>query len=188
MEFYIGQIFEKKYPPTAAFWCNGNNAYIEEIDKIEDVRRFEIKEIHVPALTHEELVEFLYQEKCKVAYNGVTILIGENKYLFETTQDSITMCNSMALALNSQEDGYILNWKVWQNNSPIMLAITKAQFNEIFAFGMFMINQAFAIEGILNNEQEAFTEDQLADEEFIAEFKAKSVNEFSGISTEFIIE
>lgn len=138
-------------------------------------------------IAHEELVEFLYQEKCNVAYNGVTIVIGNNKYLFETTQDSITMCNSMALALNAQPDEYLLYWKVWQDNSPIMLAITKAQFTEIFSFGMLMINEAFSVEGMLNAEQEAFTDEQLADEEFIAEFKAKAVNEFSRISTEFII-
>lgn len=33
-EFYIGQIFEGKYPPAAAVWCNRNNAFIEEIDPI----------------------------------------------------------------------------------------------------------------------------------------------------------
>jgi hypothetical protein len=28
MQFYIGQVFEKKYPPEAAQWCNENRAYI----------------------------------------------------------------------------------------------------------------------------------------------------------------
>ena len=47
-EFYIGQIFEGKYPPMAAVWCNQNNAYIEKIgDGV-----YEIKEI--PAPTPEE--------------------------------------------------------------------------------------------------------------------------------------
>lgn len=48
-EFYIGQIFDGKYPPMAAVWCNANNAFIE---KIAD-NRYEIKA--VPAPTEEEI-------------------------------------------------------------------------------------------------------------------------------------
>lgn len=44
MEYYIGQIFNETYPPDAASWCNENNAYIEEIEPLKGVRRFEIKE------------------------------------------------------------------------------------------------------------------------------------------------
>lgn len=29
MEFYIGQTFTATYPPEAAVWCNGHNAYIK---------------------------------------------------------------------------------------------------------------------------------------------------------------
>lgn len=57
MEFYIGQIFENKYPPTAAIWCNGNNAYIAEIDAVDGIRRFEIKEVIAPTPTPEEIVK-----------------------------------------------------------------------------------------------------------------------------------
>lgn len=51
MEYYIGQIFEGKYPPAAACWCNANNAYIEVIGD----HRYEIKAVP-PALapTKEE--------------------------------------------------------------------------------------------------------------------------------------
>lgn len=48
-EFYIGQIFDGKYPPMAAVWCNANNAFIE---KIAD-NRYEIKA--VPAPSEEEI-------------------------------------------------------------------------------------------------------------------------------------
>ena len=34
MTFEIGQIFEEKYPPECAIWCNENNAYIEEIEAV----------------------------------------------------------------------------------------------------------------------------------------------------------
>ena len=40
-EYCIGQIFEGKYPPAAAVWCNANNAYIEVIGD----HRYEIKAI-----------------------------------------------------------------------------------------------------------------------------------------------
>ena len=54
MEFEIGQVFEGIYPPEAASWCNqAGNCYIEEIESINGVRRFEIK--GVPAPDEEEL-------------------------------------------------------------------------------------------------------------------------------------
>ena len=30
--YNIGQIFQGKYPPDAAVWCNRNGAYIEAVD------------------------------------------------------------------------------------------------------------------------------------------------------------
>lgn len=45
MEFQIGQIFEGKYPPEAAVWCNKNNAYI-----IKEDGKFIIKAIPEPDL------------------------------------------------------------------------------------------------------------------------------------------
>ena len=50
-EYYIGQIFEGKYPPMAAVWCNANNAFIDVIGD----HRYEIKAIPpAPAPTKEE--------------------------------------------------------------------------------------------------------------------------------------
>lgn len=43
-EYYIGQIFKEEYPPEAADWCNSNNCFIDEIEPINNKRRFEIKE------------------------------------------------------------------------------------------------------------------------------------------------
>lgn len=54
-EYYIGQIFEGEYPPEAAEWCNNrNDAYIDEIEPLNDVRRFEIKEIPQPTAEDRE--------------------------------------------------------------------------------------------------------------------------------------
>lgn len=58
-EYYIGQIFEGKYPPEAAVWCNTNNAYIEVIGD----HRYEIKAIPpAPAPTREDV------EQMRIAY------------------------------------------------------------------------------------------------------------------------
>lgn len=48
MNFFIGQIFDSIYPPEAAQWCNKNNSYIEEIEPVNGVRRFQIKAIQEP--------------------------------------------------------------------------------------------------------------------------------------------
>ena len=44
MTYEIGQIFEGMYPKEAADWCADNNAYIDEIEPLNQKRRFEIKE------------------------------------------------------------------------------------------------------------------------------------------------
>lgn len=54
-EYTIGQIFPDTYPPEAALWCNDHNAYIEEIEAVDGVRRFQI--VAVPEPTAEELAE-----------------------------------------------------------------------------------------------------------------------------------
>lgn len=41
-EYYIGQIFIETYPEDCADWCNVNNAYITEIEPLNNARRFEI--------------------------------------------------------------------------------------------------------------------------------------------------
>lgn len=52
--FNIGQIFEYIYTPEASEWCNANNCYLEEIEPINGVRRFEIKEVKPYIETEEE--------------------------------------------------------------------------------------------------------------------------------------
>lgn len=50
-EFYVGQIFEGKYPPAAAIACNQNGWFIEKIGD----NRYEIKAVPpAPAPTKEE--------------------------------------------------------------------------------------------------------------------------------------
>lgn len=67
------------------------------------------------------------------------------------------MCNSRALALSTQPDTTQITWKVWQDSTPTVLIISKAEFNAIFSFGMLMINTAFGIEGVLNEQVQKMT-------------------------------
>lgn len=54
-EYYIGQIFNKTYPVQAADWCGKNNAYIDEIEPINNVIRFQIKEQEQYIPTEDEI-------------------------------------------------------------------------------------------------------------------------------------
>lgn len=75
-EFYIGQIFENTYPSEAAEFCNNRgDCYIDEIEGIDGVRRFEIKEvepeteeekrarINMLSLTKADVLLALYEDK-----------------------------------------------------------------------------------------------------------------------------
>lgn len=141
----------------------------------------------IPPATYQELTEFLYQQKCKVAYGGVTVVKNNQHYTFETTQDSITMCNSLALAIASQPDTYTIYWKCWCDGMPKMLQLTKVQFNAIFAFGIQMINQAFAVQGTLNTTVQSMLSYQMQDQEYIAQFKQQAEEAFSAVNTVFNI-
>jgi hypothetical protein len=82
------------------------------------------------------LTEFLYQEKCKIAYGGVTVIKEGELYLFETNQNSITMANGKATAIFNKSEDFQINWKTWKDNLPVILTLTKKEFNEIFNFSM----------------------------------------------------
>lgn len=73
-EYHIGQIFEGKYPPEAAIWCNKNNAYIE---KIAD-NRYEIKEVPAPSeaeINAGKIVE-LKEELASTDYKAIKFAEG----------------------------------------------------------------------------------------------------------------
>ncbi len=53
MTFEIEQIFKEKYPPEVAVWCGENNAYIEEIERKDGKRQFQI--VAIPEPTVEEV-------------------------------------------------------------------------------------------------------------------------------------
>lgn len=81
-EYYIGQIFEGVYPPSAAIACNKNGWYIEEIDSIEkeveetysEIETVE-KEVVIPAVTHEEIIPAEYDEDGNVIKEEEVVVV-----------------------------------------------------------------------------------------------------------------
>lgn len=62
MTFEIGRIFEGDYPPEAAVWCNERqDCYIDEIEKLDGVRRFQI--VAVPEPTDEDVADQMRAER-----------------------------------------------------------------------------------------------------------------------------
>lgn len=180
MNYYIGQIFNG-YPPLKAIdWINKNNCKLQKNGSIYTIVE---NPKYIP--TKADLSEFGYQEKCKVAYGGVTVKKDDNEYTFETTQDSITMCNSRAFAIVDKPDDFIITWKVWQGDIPTVINITKAEFLSIFAFGSNMIDEAFTIEGTLNNTINQLTVELLTDTDYINKFKEYVVECFNTVNTHY---
>ena len=109
-------------------------------------------------LTKEKISELVYAEKCKVAYGGITLEKDGRDYLFATDPTSIAMCNAMLIQLTGKPDDTQVAWKVHCGGTPVLLSLTKLEFERVFAAGMTMVNQAFTVEGELNAELAALDE------------------------------
>lgn len=185
-EFIIGQIFENDYPEEAADWCGENNATIEEITESgAEVRRFQIVEIPAYVPTKAELTAFVSAEADKVAYGGFTILSDGQEYLFKTTTDNITRCNSVLAMFQVLPEGTIIPWEVWQGDVPTMLAVNAEQFKACFAFGSGMIINVETVKGTLNAEIQQMSESQLEDAAFVAAFKENVIAALGEVNTIF---
>ena len=102
--------------------------------------------------TKEKLAELVYAGKCKIAYGGITLEKNGKEYLFATDPASIAMCNAMMIRLAGKTDDTLVSWKVYCGDTPVLLSLTKLEFERVFASGMTMIHQAFTVEGELNAE------------------------------------
>ena len=81
MDFKVGQIFVDMYPPDAAEWCNGNRAYIIEVENDGEHRQFQI--VAYPELSLKELKE---EKKARIdAETSAAILAG-----FDYAVDGVT--------------------------------------------------------------------------------------------------
>lgn len=105
--FEIGQIFEGEYPPEVAMWCNeGGKVYIEEIEPIDGVRRFEIKAIPEPTQEEIEAQELarLKQERA-AAVEALTVEVDGMVFnADEASQERMARTITAAKALNYPDD------------------------------------------------------------------------------------
>lgn len=134
MTFNIGQIFQGKYPPDAAVWCNRNGAYIEAVDggyqivgipestldevKVEKINslkadrdRLEVEDITVDGNT------FDYDEKARERINNAIIslqasngsilwTLADNNSVLVTAQDLIAVVSAVAVRSNALHVAY----------------------------------------------------------------------------------
>lgn len=178
MEFYIGQTFDGAYPPEAAAWCNANNAHIEKINGVRT-----IVENPKEVITKADLTAFVSAEADKVAYGGITIIANGQEYLFKTTTDNITRCNSVLAMFEVLPEDTVIPWEVWQGDTPVMLPVNKSQFKQCFAFGANMIIGVETVKGSLNTNVQTFTEEQFTDAGFVDSFKQTVIQQFEAVNT-----
>jgi hypothetical protein len=135
--------------------------------------------------TKAELTEFISTEADKISYGGFTIVQGEEKYLFKTTTDNITRCNSVLSMFQVLPEDTVIPWEVWQGDTPTMLSVNANQFKACFAFGSQMIISLEAIKGSINAEIQNITDEQLANDEFINAFKENAIMQLNSVNTVF---
>ena len=135
--------------------------------------------------TKAELTAFVSAEADKVAYGGFTIVQGENQYLFKTTTDNITRCNSVLAMFQVLPADTVIPWEVWQGDVPTMLSVNANQFKACFAFGSQMIINVESVKGAINAEIQNLTDEQLADDEYITAFKENAVMQLNSVNTVF---
>ena len=132
--YNIGQIFQGKYPPDAAVWCNRNGAYIEAVEggyqivgipestldevkaeKITSLKadrdRLEVEDITIDGNT------FDYDEKARERINnaiialqasGTSILwtLANNDSVLVTAQDLVAVVSAVAVRSNTLHVAY----------------------------------------------------------------------------------
>lgn len=183
MGFYIGQTFNGYPPPEAIVWVNNHNCKLEQNGDI-----YTIVEIVKPIPTKADLTAFVSAEADKIAYGGITIIANEQEYLFKTTTDNITRCNSVLAMYEVLPDDTVIPWEVWQGDIPVMLPVNKAQFKKCFAFGANMIINVETVKGTLNAEVQNLTDEQLADEDCVIGFKGNAVILLAQVNTVFSLD
>lgn len=114
--FEIDQIFDDMYPPEAAEWCDKNGAYIEELEAVDGVRRFQI--VAIPAPTAEELAELaLEQAKAERAAAVAAITVEVDGMVFdgdEVAQERMARTVTAATATGASMDD-VTTWVLHDN-------------------------------------------------------------------------
>jgi hypothetical protein len=120
-----------------------------------------------------------YQQKAKKAYGGILI---NGAYLFETNETSQSMITASLIGLQNAPDDITLNWKVYKDNQPLVIPLTKIQLAQLFAFALNMINTAFGLEGVRNNDVANATVEQLNNNDWVQNFRKETELAFEQIN------
>ena len=115
MSFYIGQVFEGRYPPEAACWCNSNRAFIEKQGNAYVI-------VGVPEPTQEELeAQALAKAKAERAEAVAKIVVEVDGMKFDGDEVSQGRMARSAVAMNDEET---ITWVLHDNT---IAQVTKAQ-------------------------------------------------------------
>ena len=121
MTFEIGQIFEGEYPPEAAVWCNERqDCYIDEIEQIGCVRRFQI--VAVPEPTDEDVAA---QTQAQLTAAVQHVLDGEAQKLNYDSCLSVCSYVDTGVAKFDDEGKAFRAWRsaVWAKGYEILNAV-----------------------------------------------------------------
>lgn len=116
-EYYIGQIFTDIYPADAADWCNNNNAYIDEIEPENNIRRFEIKE--QPQETSTERKARFLRDFFKVSLGDLGVGYYRKKPKgYQSAVESINTAQIMCSKMNGLPEGILIFYQQPNFNKP----------------------------------------------------------------------
>ena len=115
MSFYIGQVFEGKYPPEAAVWCNANRAFIEKQGNAYVI-------VGIPEPTQEELeAQALAQAKQERAEEVEALTVEVDGMVFDADETSQARMSVAASSMTDDETN------VWVLHDNTIVEVTKKQ-------------------------------------------------------------
>lgn len=103
MDFYIGQVFEVMYPQEVAQWCAENNAYVVEIDSINDNRMFEIKAIPEPTEYEKAQVRITELKQMLISKEYWTSKRADGEYTEEEWAERVAIRKAWRAEINKLE-------------------------------------------------------------------------------------
>ena len=120
----IGQIYIDDYEPSVAYWCNSNNAYIDEIEPQDGHRRFEVKAIPEP--TPEEQQQALierFRSAIQSWMDGEAVKLG-----YDNVLSACSYINTGNPKFDAEGEGF-RQWRsaVWQKGYELIDEVIAGQ-------------------------------------------------------------
>lgn len=111
--YNIGQIFQGKYPPDAAVWCNRNGAYIEAVEG-----GYQIVGIPEPTLDEvkAEKITSLKADRDRLEVEDIEV----DGHLYDYDEKARERINNAIIAL--QASGTSILWTLANNDSVLVTA------------------------------------------------------------------